>query len=195
MCTVRISSHYLSFPNVLVFEFNSDVSPGLPRDLTANLEITECLANKQIDAESVAAASSFLLIDQPTSSVAPALHVSSLLTGLNTIGIISTQLGISLLPVVSLSGVLSVPTSDVSIARSPDLLPRATFLLSSVLLTPSAVATMSPTSIKAASHSFALLQYLCHRLAQREAEFSKSDDKHGQRGESVTFLEARLADT
>lgn len=58
----------------------------------------------------------------------------------------------------------------------------------------SGAARTGPTSADMTSPSRCLLQYLPDHLSQRNAEFTKLDDKHIQSEKFVTFLEARLAD-
>lgn len=53
---------------------------------------------------------------------------------------------------------------------------------------------MGPPSAASASPSSRSLQYLCERLAQREAEYAKLDDKYIQREKFATSHEARLVD-
>lgn len=96
--------------------------------------------------------------------------------------------------VASLAEVSSVPASNAIMATSSTVVPTASSPSDSVRSALSMTAKMNFTSGDAVSPSLGLLQYLRGRLAQRNAELVKLDDKYIQRDEFVTSLEARFAD-
>lgn len=114
--------------------------------------------------------------------------------GVNTVGITIPQPEVSSLSVAPQPKILSVLAASASLAISSAVLPRGAYASHSVNATLSRAAKMGPTSTVAASPSRGSLHYFRDRLAQRDSESAKLDDKYIHREEIVTSLEARLVD-
>lgn len=107
------------FPNVPVFNRDSDVFPDHPENCTAVPAITECYASERDDVGRISAVSLSSSMKELTSSVALVSHVSSFYNEPNTVCETFSQAEVSLLPMASLSRLLSVPNLSVLLAILP----------------------------------------------------------------------------
>lgn len=188
------------FLNEHVFKKGSNAYPDLERDLSAASVSTGCLSSEHDNVERVyttktlaasfspSAKGTLSLSEGPTGSVSPVSLTSFPPSGASTLGRASFQPEVSFSPVASPPRLLSVPASSASLATSRNDFRRAPSPSDSVKPSRSGAAQKGLFNGDTDLASRGLLQNLRDRLAQRDAEFAKSDDKYIQREELVTFL-------